>query len=1148
MKVYENVDMTVVTDKIITQPSLAMQRLYAVLEIWEREKSEASFKWLYLCARQKGQKLRSIWIAPAEISRESVEESLGDILLRATSFVVEILHSPNVRHLNPSAKNQWNSLRGKMAMEVNIGDKTARLAATDMLARNLSFSNALTRHLAVLKLKHELAKSIPVTLYQTKQWYCDNKQTSSKHKHLAPIELFRGNRVVEMEAINSDSVLRCAQAMTRWLAAQVDETGAAKYKYWPSRGAYASSNNAIRQWMATVCLGRVAQAFGSEQLAYISAKNLEHNISTTYENNGDQSYIWMNGSAKLGAAALAALAIFEAPQRKRFINEEYALNNLIHSLGNADGSFDTFYIPRERKDNQNFYSGEALLFLATRYSVSRNPEELKRIMAAFHYYRQWHLQNRNPAFVPWHTQAYFLVWKITKDNALKDFIFEMNDWLLSMQQWKSAEFPDMQGRFYDPDRSYFGPPHASSTGVYLEGLIDAFSIAKELGDQTRAENYRIAIVRGIRSLMQLQYKDAVDCFYVKHVDRVLGGVRTTVYDNTIRIDNVQHGLMALLKILNRFSDSDFTMIEKEPSSVSQKKSDIQYKHFKKMEFAIDIEAIRKEINANAHLWLENTSRQRNIKVQRETHTIFLRSAKKPFPPGVSGNDIHLSGETKNSASFPFLMQTLKKFANHVDGDLSRVTVVRLQPESRVYPHIDEGEYYKYRDRYHIVVDSPSGSEMIAGDEKIVWREGEFWWFDNKAMHEAYNKGENYRVHIIFDVLPESNKALIADEVLKQRIYSKAVSVTKRLKSDFSYDCFPACEVNLMPPIMDERQKKKYRESTFIGESYSMPKVTVEHYEDVVLVGNKFVVIDKSMQVLGTSLPTFHHKPDTEWQTRKAAYHAEVFENDILRIDEPCAVISNSNWKNYWHWHAQCVTNIQALKKADLFGKVKLLTPALNDWRLKSLYALGVKDPMLVKVRANLVRVKSLYRPTFVDKTDQPNVHPATMETFSEIRNFLTKRAHSESLKRKIYVARFDAENARPLVNEQQLVDSLRRQGYEIVTPGKLSYEKQVNLFSQASVVVGAHGAGLTNIVFCRPGALVIEIFPEYYFFDRKAAYRNHAHVGNLNYACYVSDRYVSEAHKQEAEALLGEGKQSNFPWEIDVEDFMCFLKKTAKEG
>ncbi len=543
------------------QSSLASQRLQAVLEIWEQEKAAHNYHWLYVCARYQGEKMRSIWVRANENAVDYFEQELVYALSKATSFEVEILHSPEVRRLNPSAKNQWNSLRGKQAMEIDFGGKITRWAATEMLVRNLGFSNALNRHLADIKRKFDPQASIPVTLYQTKQWFCDN--SSSPQSHASPVDMFRGNRVVKIESVNRESVLLCAQGMTRWLAAQVNDTGAASYKYWPSRGAYASSNNAIRQWMATVCLGRAAQSIGSEQLATIAAKNLAYNVSTTYKTDGEQSYIWMNGSAKLGAAALASLAILESPQRKQYLNEEYALHNMMCSLGNADGSFDTFYIPRERKDNQNFYSGEALLFLAARYSASRNPEELKRIMAAFRYYREWHLQNRNPAFVPWHTQAYYLVWQITKDEGLKNFIFEMNDWLLAMQQWDSAEFLDMQGRFYDPARPYFGPPHASSTGVYLEGLIDAFALAKQCGDHARTENYRIAIVRGIRSLMQLQYKDAVDCFYIKHVDRVLGGLRTTVYDNTIRIDNVQHGLMAVLKIINRFSVRDYQLDESE---------------------------------------------------------------------------------------------------------------------------------------------------------------------------------------------------------------------------------------------------------------------------------------------------------------------------------------------------------------------------------------------------------------------------------------------------------------------------------------------------------------------------------------------------------------------------------------------------------
>ena len=36
----------------------------------------------------------------------------------------------------------------------------------------------------------------------------------------------------------------------------------------------------------------------------------------------------------------------------------------------------------------------------------------------------------------------------------------------------------------------------------------------------------------------------------------------------------------------------------------------------------------------------------------------------------------------------------------------------------------------------------------------------------------------------------------------------------------------------------------------------------------------------------------------------------------------------------------------------------------------------------------------------------------------------------------------------------------------------------VHLFSQAAAVLGPSGSAMHNIVFCRPGALVVEILPE----------------------------------------------------------------------
>lgn len=537
--------------------NIAYKKLRLFFSFMEQEKLKLDHEWLYICARKSGDKIKSIWINGQENLDEPVSQLFGSTLAEATSFEVELLYKPQQSHLDLNQKNQWNSFRGKKAMVICYAGHTTKWSGLEMISRNLSFNRVAYHHLAQSNNKFSSNQLIPVTTYNTKQYFCDN--SLDKNGVIQPKQLFRGNLVVAIDEVNKDSLLTSVKGMTHWLATQVSEGGQAHYKYWPSRGEYATSNNAIRQWMATVCLNRAANAFKNEGLNEVAEENLAYNLRTMLKLKGDYGYIWMNGSAKLGAAALAGLAIFESPHRKKYLREEYALRKLISVLSNEDGSFDTFYIPRNRKDNQNFYSGEALLFLASQYTASRNPNDLDRFMSAFDYYREWHLQHRNPAFVPWHTQAYFLVWGITKDESLKDFIFEMNDWLLSMQQWGSASFADMQGRFYDPQRPYYGPPHASSTGVYLEGLIDAFQLAKYCNDACRTENYRIAIVRGIRSIMQLQYKNETDCFYVKNTAQVLGGVRTTVYDNAIRIDNVQHALMAFFKISARFDIDDYRL-------------------------------------------------------------------------------------------------------------------------------------------------------------------------------------------------------------------------------------------------------------------------------------------------------------------------------------------------------------------------------------------------------------------------------------------------------------------------------------------------------------------------------------------------------------------------------------------------------------
>jgi outer membrane protein assembly factor BamB/orotate phosphoribosyltransferase len=55
--------------------------------------------------------------------------------------------------------------------------------------------------------------------------------------------------------------------------------------------------------------------------------------------------------------------------------------------------------------------------------------------------------------------------------------------------------------------------------------------------------------------------------------------------------------------------------------------------------------------------------------------------------------------------------------------------------------------------------SAAGSPLASGDEEVRMQEGELWWFNNKQFHHAANDSHEWRIHYIFDLLPEANQHL-----------------------------------------------------------------------------------------------------------------------------------------------------------------------------------------------------------------------------------------------------------------------------------------------------------------------------------------------------------------------------------------------------
>lgn len=176
-------------------------------------------------------------------------------------------------------------------------------------------------------------------------------------------------------------------------------------------------------------------------------------------------------------------------------------------------------------------------------------------------------------------------------------------------------------------------------------------------------------------------------------------------------------------------------------------------NFRRVTVCDEVDALRQEILAQPELWKASTARQNTIAVQRETESIFLRSAQRTPDSSVATEDTHLSKRTLLAEKFPKIMEWVETFAREQAAQLSRVLLAKLQPQGKVYRHHDHGEYYRIRDRYHLVLSSPLGSPMVCADETVAMQPGEVWWFDNKKPHESFNRSDEDRIHLIFDLLP-----------------------------------------------------------------------------------------------------------------------------------------------------------------------------------------------------------------------------------------------------------------------------------------------------------------------------------------------------------------------------------------------------------
>ena len=194
------------------------------------------------------------------------------------------------------------------------------------------------------------------------------------------------------------------------------------------------------------------------------------------------------------------------------------------------------------------------------------------------------------------------------------------------------------------------------------------------------------------------------------------------------------------------------------------------------------------------------------------------------------------------------------------------------------------------------------------------------------------------------------------------------------------------------------------------------------------------------------------------------------------IDEPVVFVGGDCLNNYYHWIVDFLPRLVMFQRhrerfAAWGARRIALIRDLPAYAREMLEPLGIRTEDIVWIDSrHSWRFRSLY--LFSNFSQYGQVHPYCLQLLRRILRPIDRGVGS----RMLYVSRHDAANRR-VKNEDELFAVLEKRGFERIVPGRLSLADQQSIFTDARVIVGAHGAGLTNMLFAGASAALVELRP-----------------------------------------------------------------------
>ncbi len=208
------------------------------------------------------------------------------------------------------------------------------------------------------------------------------------------------------------------------------------------------------------------------------------------------------------------------------------------------------------------------------------------------------------------------------------------------------------------------------------------------------------------------------------------------------------------------------------------------------------------------------------------------------------------------------------------------------------------------------------------------------------------------------------------------------------------------------------------------------------------------------------------------------------DQQVIKISGKVAVIAQNVCESYSHFIHEVLGRLALLEMHNIEYDY-LFVPYFEPFMRELLTLWGVDFKKIIYPMKNdvCIQADTLIVPSLIINTDVGfshvglHDHPKTSLYVREklINGALKLGIDSSKFAKKFFISRKDAPK-RKILNEDKIIEFLKEKEFESYELSKMSVAEQILLFNNADFIVGEHGTGLTNILFCKKDTFVVEIF------------------------------------------------------------------------